>query len=165
MLHGPVFSEPFKLVLTIRFCTFNWKSLNLQFSHTVDLRLLVYKDLDMDRSKRWKKYGVITGIILLLAGAVDPLEGSVAILVGSGVLALVTNYYKDRYRKTFLWGFILIFIGVAFMFYLSSLGGFGGESTLSWWWAALIIPYPVGWLITLITLIVRWTKRTTTDAT
>jgi hypothetical protein len=48
----------------------------------------------------------------------------------------------------------MIVIGVTFLFYFSSLGGFGGTSTLSWWWGLLILPFPIGWL-TIITVLIR----------
>jgi ABC-type multidrug transport system permease subunit len=49
----------------------------------------------------------------------------------------------------------MITVGVIFLFYLSSLGGFGGNSSLSWWWGLLILPYPIGWLMDVIMLIIR----------
>jgi hypothetical protein len=45
------------------------------------------------------------------------------------------------------------------MFYLSSLGGIGGKSNLSWWYGSLVIPYPIGWLITIILLVFRGLNR------
>jgi ABC-type multidrug transport system permease subunit len=50
---------------------------------------------------------------------------------------------------------LLITVGVIFLFYLSSLGGFGGTSTLSWWWGLLILPYPIGWLLQVVLLLIR----------
>ena len=46
----------------------------------------------------------------------------------------------------------MMVFGVIFLFYLSSLGGF---PPLSWWWGILILPYPIGWLMLVTTLIVR----------
>ncbi|HOI79635.1 MAG TPA: hypothetical protein PLI30_08530, partial [Petrimonas sp.] len=68
---------------------------------------------------------------------------------------LSTYLTHDRHWKIFLASLIMIVIGVFFLFYFSSLGGFGGTSTLSWWWGTLILPYPLGWLMAIITLIVR----------
>lgn len=39
----------------------------------------------------------------------------------------------------------LIVFGVAAMWILSAFGGFG-EGALSWWWALLCLPYPLGFL-------------------
>lgn len=98
-------------------------------------------------------------IVTLIIGAIDPLEGSVVIAFGSALLALSAYLKHDRHRKIFLASLVMILIGVFFMFYFSSLGGFGGTSTLSWWWGILILPYPFGWLTTVILLIVRAVKK------
>ncbi|NNJ89875.1 MAG: hypothetical protein HKP53_10760 [Eudoraea sp.] len=103
----------------------------------------------------WKKVGYIFGIVLFFVGTLDPLEGSVLIVFGSVILTFITKRTNDRHKKWFRLNAILIIIGVIFMFYLSSLGGFGGASELSWWWALLILPYPVGWLSQVILLLMR----------
>ena len=108
---------------------------------------------------KWTRIIYILGIIALIIGAIDPLEGSVLIVVGSTLLALSTYLTRDRHWKTFLTSYIMILFGVFFLFYLSSLGGFGGKSTLSWWWGTLILPYPIGWFMTIITLIIRIVKK------
>ena len=108
---------------------------------------------------KWIRITYIIGIIALIAGAIDPLEGSVIIVGGSALIALSTQLTHDRHRRIFLITSVMITMGVCFMFYFSSLGGFGGTSTLSWWWATLIIPYPIGWLINIILLIVRAVNR------
>ena len=113
----------------------------------------------MNDKRKWIRIIYILGIISLIAGALDPLEGSVIIAVGSALIALSTRLAHDRNRRIFLTTSIMIITGVSFMFYFSSLGGFGGTSTLSWWWATLIIPYPIGWLINIILLIVRAVNR------
>lgn len=113
----------------------------------------------MNDKRKWIRIIYIIGIISLIAGALDPLEGSVIIAVGSALIALSTRLAHDRNRRIFLTTSIMIITGVCFMFYFSSLGGFGGTSTLSWWWATLIIPYPIGWLINIILLIVRAVNR------
>jgi hypothetical protein len=38
-------------------------------------------------------------------------------------------------------------VGVAALWIISSFGGVGGTSHLSVWWAALMLPYPIGWLL------------------
>lgn len=97
----------------------------------------------------------ITGIVAIIAGALDPLEGSVIIVGGSALISLSAYLVKDRHRNIFLAAFLLILLGVFFLFWLSSRGGFGGNSSLSWWWGLLIIPYPVGWVITVIIIAAR----------
>jgi hypothetical protein len=65
----------------------------------------------------------------------------------------------DRHRQVFLASFIMVAFGVFFLFYFSSLGGFGASSKLSWWWSALLIPYPVGWLLAVVLIIIRIVQK------
>jgi hypothetical protein len=113
----------------------------------------------MKEKIKWPRIVYIIGIIALVIGMLDPLEGSVVITAGSMLIALSTYYIRDRHWKIFLVSMIMIAIGVSFLFYFSSLGGFGDKSTLSWWWGTLILPYPAGWLISIILLIVRGAKN------
>ena len=107
----------------------------------------------------WKHIIYIFGIIAMIIGAIDPLEGSVLVVLGSTLLGLSTYLKQDRHWKIFFIATLLIFIGVIFLFYVSSLGGFGGKSTLPAWWGLLILPYPIGWLLSIVTLIVRAVKN------
>lgn len=113
----------------------------------------------MNEKTKWTRIIYIIGIVALIIGALDPLEGSVLIAAGSALIALTTYLTHDRHRKIFLASLIMIIIGVLFIFYLSSLGGIGGSSTLSWWWGILVLPYPIGWLISIIILIIRAVKK------
>lgn len=92
---------------------------------------------------------VILGGIAMLAGAVDPLEGSIAILTGAVLMALGTYLgHKERQLIRFrIKVLILVAFGVAALWGLSFLGGFGGNTGLSMWWGVLILPYPIGWTI------------------
>lgn len=96
---------------------------------------------------KWTRAIYITGIIALIIGVLDPLEGSVVIAFGSALTALAAYLTHNSHLKAYLMAFMLIVAGVFFMFYFSSLGGFGGESNLSWWWTMLILPYPIGWIL------------------
>ena len=109
----------------------------------------------MEKRMNFQRIIFILGVIALIIGAIDPLEGSILILFGSGILTLSTFLSMDKYKYYFLVLFIMVLLGIGFLFYFSSLGGFGGESTLSWWWGLLILPYPIGWLATIILLIIR----------
>jgi hypothetical protein len=109
----------------------------------------------MKNKAKWTRIIYIIGVIALIIGAIDPLEGSVVIMAGSALLALSAYATSDRHSKIFTASLIMIVIGVAFLFYFSSLGGFGGTSTLSWWWGLLILPFPIGWLTIIIVLIRR----------
>lgn len=97
----------------------------------------------------------IAGVVALILGAVDPMEGSVVIAGGSILLALSTTMTNDRQSRLFLASAVLIVTGVFFMFYFSYRGGIGGNSGISWWWGLLMAPYPLGWLMDMILLILR----------
>lgn len=92
---------------------------------------------------------VIVGGIAMLLGAIDPLEGSLLILPGSGMVALGMLLGKAQRRVIvyWVWVFILIAVGVGALFGLSAFGGIGGRSGHSIWWGVLILPYPVGWIM------------------
>ena len=113
----------------------------------------------MKNKIKWTRVVYTIGVIALIIGALDPLEGSVVIASGSLLIALSAYLTHDRHWKIFLLSLIMILIGVFFLFYLSSLGGFGGTATLSWWWGTLILPYPIGWLISIVILIIRAVKK------
>jgi hypothetical protein len=93
----------------------------------------------------------------MLVGAIDPLEGSIIVLVGSGLIAFGTFLGQARRQMLVYWAlvFALITIGVGVMFALSAVGGIGGSSGHSMWWGVLILPYPVGWVMGIISLLVR----------
>ena len=90
---------------------------------------------------------VIVGLLAMLVGAVDPLEGSFIILPGSGVVAFGAFLAGSRYRMLICWAFVLIAFGVGAMVVLSMWGGIGGNSGHSIWWGLLVLPYPIGWLL------------------
>jgi len=99
----------------------------------------------------WARVLVTLGGIAMLLGTVDPLEGSLLILPGSGLVTL-GMFVGKRERRTkiyWLWVFILIAVGVGAMFVLSAFGGIGGKSGHSMWWGLLLLPYPAGWLMAL----------------
>jgi hypothetical protein len=86
----------------------------------------------------------------MLAGALDPLEGSVVILAGSAVAALGALLGRGHRRALQAWAFVLIAVGVGSMFGMSALGGVGGTSGHSIWWLLILLPYPIGWLLGLV---------------
>ncbi|MGO8678337.1 MAG: hypothetical protein ACLQVX_21055 [Limisphaerales bacterium] len=92
---------------------------------------------------------VLVGGIAMLVGALDPMEGAVVILPGSGLVALGSLVgQSDRRLLVFrVWVFILIALGVGAMWGLSMAGGLGGNSGRSIWWGVLILPYLIGWSI------------------
>ena len=97
----------------------------------------------------WSRILKVVGGIAMLLGTLDPLEGSLLILPGSGLVALGV-YLGGKDRRTVLywaWVFILIAVGVGALFGLSAVGGIGGNSGHSMWWGLLMLPYPTGWLM------------------
>lgn len=100
----------------------------------------------------WARILVTLGSIAMLLGTVDPLEGSLLILPGSGLIALGTFIGKSQRSviRYWLWVFGLIAVGVAAMFVLSAFGGIGGKSGHSMWWGIFLLPYPAGWLMALV---------------
>jgi hypothetical protein len=112
----------------------------------------------------WSRIFVIVGLAGMLLGAVDPLEGSFIILPGVGFVALGALLGQSRHRVLLYWSFTLVTIGVAAMVMLSHIGGIGGNTGRSMWWAVIVLPYPVGWLLGLaggILAIVEYFKHHT----
>jgi len=103
----------------------------------------------MNARSAWSRILIPVGGLAMLVGALDPLEGSLLILPGSGLLALGTflGHGERRLRAYRAGVFILIAIGVGALWGLSGLGGFGGNSGRSNWWALLLLPYLIGWLM------------------
>ena len=102
----------------------------------------------MNARKLLSRILVIVGGIAMVVGAIDPMEGSLVILPGSGLFALGT-LLGNRERRLIayrVWVFILIAIGVGAMWWgLPAIRRFGGASGRSMWWEALILPYLIGW--------------------
>lgn len=101
------------------------------------------------------------GVVAMVIGALDPMEGSVLILAGSGLVALGT-WLGNQQRALLiyrLWLFGMIAFGVIALFALSAIGGFGGNTGRSMWWALVLVPYPVGWLLGVANLIAQAIDR------
>jgi hypothetical protein len=114
----------------------------------------------MNARQRWSRSLVIVGGIAMLIGAVDPMEGSLVILPGSGLVTLGT-FLSNSGRGLliyWIWTFALIAVGVSALFGLSAFGGIGGTSGHSMWWGVLLLPYPVGWIMGVVSLLFRVIK-------
>jgi len=86
----------------------------------------------------------------MLIGAVDPIEGSLLILPGSGLVALGALLGKSPHRRFLAWSFVLLAVGIGAGVGFSVIGGFGDPPGHSWWWALFLLPYPVGWIMGLV---------------
>lgn len=103
---------------------------------------------------------VILGGIGMLVGAVDPLEGSVIILVGCMLVTIGT--FLGKTERSLAWYWLLIFslivVGVGALFGLSAAGGLGGRTGHSMWWGILILPYPIAWVMGMVSLVFRMVR-------
>ncbi|MBI4470041.1 MAG: hypothetical protein HY650_12045 [Acidobacteria bacterium] len=104
----------------------------------------------MNRASRWSRILAIVGLVAMVIGALDPLEGSLVILPGTGLVALGAALGKSRHRILLYWSFILVAAGVGALWWMSALGGLGGNTGHSYWWALVLVPYPVGWIMGLV---------------
>lgn len=104
----------------------------------------------MPRNWRWPRILAVVGLVAVVIGTIDPLEGSIVILLGTGLLALSAWLGGSRHRRLLYWAFALVAAGVGVMFGMSALGGLGGSTGRSIWWALLLVPYPVGWVMALV---------------
>lgn len=107
----------------------------------------------MKNQPQWIRIIYIIGVVALIIGALDPMEGSVLIALGALLTTITTFIAKDRHYRFFLVAGIMILFSVAMLWYVSALGGFDPKK--QWWWLIILIPYPVGWLMEIILLIVR----------
>lgn len=95
----------------------------------------------------WSRLLVIIGLAGMLLGALDPLEGSLIILPGTGLVVLGAILGKSRRRILLYLSLALVAIGVGAMFVLSAFGGIGSSTGLSNWWVLILLPYPIGWVM------------------
>ena len=101
----------------------------------------------MNTRNPWSRILTVVGGGAMLVGGLDPMEGSLLILPGSGLMALGA-WIGQAERQVIayrVWVFSLIAVGVGALWGLSAVGGFGGSSGRSMWWGALILPSLIGW--------------------
>ena len=111
----------------------------------------------MNTRRLWGHILTTTGGIGMLAGAVDPLEGALVILTGTGLVAFGTVLSGSNGKLVAYWSWIFSFIavGVGALYFLSAVGGLGGPKGHSTWWGLLILPYPIGWVLGVANLVSR----------
>ncbi|MFA5907226.1 MAG: hypothetical protein WC815_00455 [Vicinamibacterales bacterium] len=104
----------------------------------------------MSLTDRWPHALVVVGFLGMLVGALDPLEGSLIILPGIALVALGARLGHSRHRVLLYWSLALVAAGVGALWALSAVGGFGGQTGRSNWWALVLLPYPAGWIMGLL---------------
>lgn len=93
---------------------------------------------------RWSRWLVTAGLLGLLVGAHDPLEGSLVILPGAALVALGAHLGRSRGRQHASWSLVPATTGVAAV-WIASAGGSGPGSGRSAGWGALVLlPYAAG---------------------
>lgn len=100
-------------------------------------------------ARRAVRIATAAGFVALLIGAIDPLEGSVVILLG-GMLVVAGTYFDEseaRWRVHRLWSCALLAFGIAALWGSSYFGGIGGADALPAAAGILLLPYPIGWLL------------------
>ena len=101
----------------------------------------------------WSRRLVIVGLIALAIGTLDPLEGSVVILAGIAIMALGARMGESPERQTLYSALALGAVGVGLLWAFSAVGGFGGNTGRSLWWALTLLPYPIGWVLAIVAAI------------
>ena len=100
-------------------------------------------------TRRWSRGLLWIGTTALVLGAIDPLEGSLVILAAAGVVMVAAHLGHLHARRWVDWGGALAALGVAMLWAMSARGGIGPSTGRSYWWALLLVPYPLGWLLSL----------------
>ncbi|MDH4273041.1 MAG: hypothetical protein OEW18_13800 [Candidatus Aminicenantes bacterium] len=104
----------------------------------------------MNKRRLWPVLLGMTGLLAILIGALDPLEGALIIVPGSGLIALGAFLAKSLRRRFIYWAFGLTALGVAVIVVWSLFGGVGGDTGRSAWWLLTALPYPAGWIMSLL---------------
>ena len=104
----------------------------------------------MSLKGQWPRTLVAVGLVAMIVGAVDPLEGSVLTLPGIALVAIGARLGHSRHQALLAWSVVLVAVGVMALLGLSAVGGFGGSTGRSNWWGLLLLPYPIGWVMGLV---------------
>jgi hypothetical protein len=102
---------------------------------------------------------LILGLTGMALGLLDPLEGSIAVVIGSGFAALGGAVGRSRHRDLLIGAFTMVALGVAALWVVSAFGGLSmrpGAPGIHPAWGALFLPYPIGWLLGIVTAILAW---------
>lgn len=94
---------------------------------------------------------MVVAVALMVLGALDPMEGAVVIAAGTLLLAVAARASRSPFTSWAWTASALVVVGVAALFWMSALGGVGGTSGRSIWWLLAAAPYPLGWVLGLVT--------------
>jgi hypothetical protein len=90
---------------------------------------------------------VLLGLSAMVGGLLDPLEGSLIILPGIALVTAGAALTGSRHMRLLVVSLVFVAAGVAALWGLSAVGGFGGTTSgRSVWWGLLLLPYPLGWI-------------------
>jgi Predicted exporters of the RND superfamily len=101
----------------------------------------------MQPESSWPRGLVIAGLAAIALGTLDPLEGSVVILGGIALVTIGAFLAHSPLRSRMYTVLALAVIGVGALWGVSAMGGIGGKSGRSMWWAVTMLPYPVAWVL------------------
>ena len=102
---------------------------------------------------------MVIGLLLLLLGALDPLEGAVGVFVGAGLVALGAYLSHSEHRTLLARAFVLVSIGVTGMLAQGALRAAGWVSGGSWWWGLFLLPYVAGGVMALGGVVLWFSDR------
>lgn len=116
----------------------------------------------MNKRMLWSRILTVIGTVALFSVLdINQDVSLVGPLVGGAMISLSAYLAGSRFRRLAYWAFGLTTIGGSWMVIISALGGFGGETGQSTWWALTLLPYPVGWILCLIAgvrLLIEWCR-------
>jgi hypothetical protein len=96
---------------------------------------------------RTRRALILVGLLLMVVGAIDPLEGSLFVLAGSAMATVGAYLEHSRRRQLLTWAFGLVAVGVVSLIVLSVVLFTGGRPGVFSWWLLLLVPYVVGWVM------------------
>lgn len=106
----------------------------------------------MNARARWSRGVAVAAMAALAIGTLDPLEGFPLLVAGALMGSAASHLAGGVRRVPLLTGAVLVVAGAAALVTVSSMGGFGPHA-LPWSWAAVLLPYPVGYVFTLYGLV------------
>lgn len=115
------------------------------------------------KAPHWRTL-VTVGVVGLLIGIIDPMEGAFIVLPFAALVAYGAFLSHSPHRARLYWFVGSMSVGVAVLIALSLIGGIGGTSGRSLWWGLLLVPYPLGWLGVLVSGVLMLREPSTESA-